>query len=310
MKDSVSIIVPVLNEEKNILVLYEKLKANLKNVRYEILFINDGSTDDSEKIIRKLTKKDKSVKLVNLSRNFGHQAAISCGIDYAGANAAIIMDCDLQDPPELIPAMIKKWQGGYDVVYGIRKSRKGESYFKLISANIFYNVLNILSGTSIPKNVGDFRLISAKVLAVVKTTREYHRFIRGIISWAGFKQIGIEYNRKERIFGYSKYNTFRMLQFAFDAMFSFSFFPLRIALLMGLTSAFGAIVYIFYTLYLSSEGVTVRGWPSTIVIILFLGSVQLVSIGIVGEYIGRIYQEVKKRPIYIVSSMTGSKNSK
>lgn len=305
----ISIVIPVLNEERNIPILYSQIKETLPNTASEIIFVNDGSQDLSQKVIEDLTQKDKNVKLINLSRNFGHQIAITCGLDFSCGEAAVIIDADLQDPPKIIPKMIEKWQQGYDVVYGIRKSRRGENFIKIATASIFYSLINLLSGTKIPQNVGDFRLISRKVIDVLKTTREYQRFLRGMISWVGFAQTGIVYHRNKRYSGKSKYTTISMIKLAIDAILSFSFFPLRIASYLGIITAIGALLFIFYTLYLKAGGTTVKGWSSTIVIILFLGSVQLITIGIIGEYLGRIYEEVKKRPLYIIQSAKGFKKT-
>jgi len=304
-KLTISVIVPVLNEEKNIPVLYRRLTTSLDTFNYEILFVNDGSTDKSEDEIQKLRVKDKNVKLINLSRNFGHQMAITCGIDHVMGDAAIIIDSDLQDPPEIIPKMIIKWQEGFDVVYGVRKERKGESPLKLITANFFYALIRLLSGTKIPQNVGDFRLISRNIIEVLKTSREYQRFLRGIISWAGFKQTGINFTRDRRYAGNSKYTTFAMIKLAIDALLSFSFLPLRIASILGLLTTTVSVGLLVYSLYVTAEGRTVRGWSSLIVTMLFLGSVQLISLGIIGEYLGRIYEEVKSRPLYVVSKSFG-----
>ncbi|MCR4324826.1 MAG: glycosyltransferase family 2 protein [Candidatus Curtissbacteria bacterium] len=308
-KKTISIVIPILNEEKNIPVLYKEVIKNVEGFNREFIFINDGSTDRSAEIINKLREKDKSVKLVNLSRNFGHQIAITCGVDMAGGDAAIIMDADLQDPPTVIPKMIKKWQEGYDVVYGKRLKREGESYFKLWTARAFYSLINLLSGTKIPDNVGDFRLISKNVIEVLKVTREYQRFLRGMISWVGFDQTAVQFKRARRYSGKSKYSTLSMVKLGVDALLSFSFFPLRIASFLGIATATGAIGFIFYTLILTAGGTTVKGWPSTIVLMLFLGSIQLITIGIIGEYLGRIYEEVKKRPLYIIRSTVGIKRN-
>lgn len=305
----ISIVVPVLNEDKNIPILYKELKDQLINYQFEIIFVNDGSSDASQKIIENFSSKDPRVKLINLSRNFGHQIAITCGIDYSQGDAAIVIDADLQDPPKLMPKMLQKWEEGYDVVYGIRKRRKGETILKITTANIFYKIINLLSGTKIPQNVGDFRLISKNVIEVLRTTREYQRFLRGMITWIGFSQIGIEYERDRRHFGKSKYSTLSMIRLAIDALLSFSFFPLRIASFLGIATAFGALIFIFYALYVTAKGITVRGWSSTIVIMLFLGSIQLIALGIIGEYLGRIYEEVKKRPLYIIHSSLGFNTS-
>ena len=301
----ISLVIPVMNEESSLRHLYNTLKKILQKYKYEIIFVNDGSDDDSALIIEKLHRKDIQVKMISLSRNFGHQMAITCGLDYASGDVAIIMDADLQDPPALITRMMGKWREGYDVVYGIRRLRRGENGFKLITARLFYLIINKLSRTKIPQSVGDFRLISKNVITILKHTREYQRYLRGIISWVGFKQIGIEYSRDKRFAGKSKYNSWAMVTLGMDALLSFSFFPLRIASLVGSLSAIGAFIYILYALFITALGLTVKGWSSTVVLILFLGSVQLISLGIIGEYLGRIYEEIKHRPMYIINSMVG-----
>lgn len=301
----ISIVIPVLNEENNLPILYKDLKQNLKNYRHEIIFVNDGSKDNSSEIIQKLRFKDENVKLINFSRNFGHQIAITCGLDFALGDIVIVMDADLQDPPALIQTFISKWREGYDVVYGIRSIRKGENFDKIIMANIFYKIINFISPTKIPSNVGDFRLVTKRVVNVLRQTREYQRFLRGMVSWIGFRQIGIEYEREKRYSGNSKYSSIRMLKLALDALLSFSLFPLRIASLLGVLTAIGAVIYILYTLFITLEGKTVRGWSSTVVLILFLGSVQLMSLGIIGEYLGRMYEEIKRRPLYIIDFTLG-----
>jgi len=301
----ISVVVPVLNEELSIKEFYQQLVNNIETYEYEIIFVNDGSKDKSQQIINDLRQKDKKVKLINLTRNFGHQIAITCGIDHSNGDAVIIIDADLQDPTSMIPKMIRKWQKGFDVVYGIRKERLGENLIKIITAKIFYKLVYLLSGKKIPENVGDFRLISKQVVQTLKTTREYQRFLRGIISWMGYKHTGLFYRRQQRYAGETKYSTYSMIKLALDALLSFSFFPLRIASILGAITAFGAVGMIFYALYVQSIGQTVKGWSSTMVIILFLGSVQLITIGIIGEYLGRIYEEVKRRPLYIISSKIG-----
>ena len=306
----ISVIVPVLNEENNIPILYKRIKKNLDSFRYEIIFVNDGSTDQSQIIIEGLIVNDKNVKLVNLSRNFGHQIAISCGIDYAQGDAAVIIDADLQDPPEVIPAMIEKWQKGFDVVYAVRKAREGESILKKLTASIFYRLMRVLSGTKIPLDTGDFRLISKKVILVLRRTREYQRFMRGLVSWVGFSQVGIEFTRDKRFSGKTKYPLFSMIKFALDGILSFSLIPLRIVSIMGIVTVAILLLLIFYSLYRTMIGQTVPGWASTTIIILFLGSIQLISIGIIGEYLGRIYEEVKGRPLYIIDSVLGIGDSR
>ena len=313
MKDNsegklISLIIPVLNEEKNLTILYERVRKNLKGFKYEIIFVNDGSYDQSQKVIEKIISGDKSVKLINLSRNFGHQIAISCGIDYVQGDAAVIIDADLQDPPEIIPAMLKKWQEGFDVVYAVRKAREGESILKKLTASIFYRLMRILSGTKIPLDTGDFRLISKKVILVLRKTREYQRFMRGLVSWVGFSQCGIEFTRDKRFSGKTKYPLFSMIKFAIDGILSFSLMPLRIVSIMGIVTVAILLILLIYSLYRTITGQTVPGWASTTVIILFLGSIQLISIGIIGEYLGRVYEEVKRRPLYIIDSIV-SKNS-
>lgn len=306
----ISIIVPVLNEEENLRPLYNRIMKNIKGYKYELIFVNDGSTDSSEQVIHKFRKVDHNVKLINLSRNFGHQIAVSCGIDFSQGDAAIILDADLQDPPEIIPKMIQRWKEGYDIVYGKRTSRKGENPFKIITANLFYKLIYLLSGKKIPENVGDFRLISKRVINVLKETREYQRFVRGIISWTGYRQVGVEFKREKRFSGKSKYTIVSMIKLALDALFSFSFFPLRIASYLGILTAVGTVMLIFYTLFVTAQGTTVKGWSSTIVTILFLGGIQLIAIGIIGEYLGRIYEEVKRRPLYIIDNSFGINTNK
>ena len=215
------------------------------------------------------------------------------------------MDADLQDPPEIIPLMIKKWQEGFDVVYAIRKVREGESILKKLTASIFYRLMRVLSGTKIPLDTGDFRLISKKVILVLRRTREYQRFMRGLVSWVGFSQSGIEFTRGKRLSGKTKYPLFSMIKFALDGILSFSLLPLRIVSMMGIVTVAILILLIFYSLYRTITGQTVPGWASTTVIILFLGSIQLISIGIIGEYLGRVYEEVKRRPLYIIDSTLG-----
>src|SRR3989338_9123611 len=311
MQDNlISIIIPVLNEEKNISILYERIRKNLKGFKYEIIFVNDGSNDYSQKDIEKLINNDKNIKLINLSRNFGHQIAISCGIDYAQGDAAIIIDADLQDQPEIIPQMIKKWQEGFDVVYAVRKAREGERVLKKLTASIFYRLMRILSGTKIPLDTGDFRLISKKVILVLRRTREYQRFMRGLVSWVGFSQVGIEFTRDKRFSGKTKYPLFSMIKFALDGILSFSLMPLRIVSIMGIVTVAILLLLIIYSLYRTIIGQTVPGWASTTVIILFLGSIQLISVGIIGEYLGRVYEEVKRRPLYIIDSVIGFKTSR
>lgn len=301
----ISVIVPFLNEEANLKILYKRLIKTLSGFGYEIIFINDGSSDSSQDIVEDIIKKDSQVKLINFSKNFGHQVAVSCGLDFASGDAVVIIDADLQDPPELIPEMIKKWQEGFDVVYAKRKYRDGETIFKKLSAKIFYRLLNMLSGTKIPVDTGDFRLISKRVVLNLRRTKEYRRFLRGIVSWIGFPQTGVEFVREKRHGGKSHYTPIAMIKLAIDATLSFSIVPLRLASFMGVFTVIFAVSFAAFAFYRNTIGETVRGWSSTVFIILFLGSIQLIAIGIIGEYLGRIYEEVKKRPLYIIDSVSG-----
>lgn len=310
-KKLISIVVPCFNEEDNIKEMYKRLKQTtlgLDSFSFELIFINDGSIDNSEKIILALNKQDKLVKLISFSRNFGHQIAISAGIENAKGEAVIIIDSDLQDPPEILPNLIEKWLKGFDVVYAIRKKRKGESYFKLWTANLFYKLINKISPVKIPLNVGDFRLIDKKVAKSLASIKERNRFVRGLTSWIGFRQTGIYYTRNERFHGKTKYPLFGMLKFAIDGIASFSTFPLRLASIFGFLFVILSLIFIVYALiskyYLRN---VLPGWTSIIIIFSFFSGVQFIILGIYGEYIGRIYEEVKARPLYIIKKKIGFK---
>ncbi len=301
-----SIVVPVYNEEEVLPVFYKRLRGSMDslNDEYEIVFINDGSNDSSLKIIRGFQEKDRRIKILDFSRNFGHQAAITAGMDYAQGRAVVIIDADLQDPPEVIPSFIKKWKEGYDVVYGIRKERKGESFFKKFSAAMFYRILRKLTDMNVPVDAGDFRLLNREVVEVLKRIRERNRYIRGLISWAGFKQIGVFYAREERFAGKTKYSLKKMLKLAIDGIISFSSFPLRIATYLGTGVAIASFIYTIYAIFIHFfTEQTVAGWTSLIVAILFIGGLQLICLGLLGEYIGRINDEAKKRPLYIIKKV-------
>jgi len=307
LKNSVySIVVPVFNEEEVLNEFYKRLTIAMDKLKekYEIIFVNDGSTDNSLEIMKKLHSNDKRIKIISFSRNFGHQMAITAGIDYASGEAVVTIDADLQDPPEMIPELIKKWKEGYDVVYGVRKKREGESFFKKATASIFYRLLNRVTDINIPLDAGDFRLMDRKVVNNLKQIREKNRYIRGLTSWIGFKQIGVLYKREKRFAGYTKYPLRKMLKFAFNAIFSFTNFPLKIATYFGFLVAGLSFLYLIYVLILKIfMNATIQGWASLIVAVLFLGGVQLICIGIIGEYIGRIGEEVKKRPLYIIEEI-------
>lgn len=304
MKELISIIVPMYFEEEVAEECYSRLTsiAALSNLHYEIIFINDGSTDKTLEILEKIAKSDPAVKVISFSRNFGHQIAVTAGINKAQGDALIIIDADLQDPPELIPKMIRLWKDGYDVVYAKRKKRDGETWFKLFTAKVFYQLLNKMTNVAIPEDTGDFRLIDRKVAEVFKRMPEKNRFVRGMISWLGFKQIPIEYERKERFAGTTKYPLKKMLKFACDGIFSFSSKPLKLVGYLGFFAvmiAFGTFIYSIIN-RLTGNGHLVSGWTSIITSITFLGGVQLLSIGVLGEYISRIYEESKGRPLYII----------
>jgi polyisoprenyl-phosphate glycosyltransferase len=299
----ISVIVPVFNEEKNLIPLMERLSVVLKEMKvaYEILFVDDGSRDQSRKIIQKLAENDNQVRFICLSRNFGHQVALSAGIDHCKGRTAVLMDADLQDPPELIPGLFAKSQEGFEVVYARRRARKGEGWLKRFTARIFYRMLSRITSISIPLDTGDFRILDRKVIEVLRQMPEQQKFLRGQIAWAGFRQTFLEYDRDERHGGKTKFTWFRMIRFAIDGITSFSDFPLRVATIAGFIvsgMAFILILYAFYSYYFL-EG-NEPGWASTIVSVLFIGGIQLIGIGIIGEYIARMSSNVRNRPLYIV----------
>lgn len=305
----ISIIIPCFNEEQVIektIKVFSNLILESRNYKFEIIFINDGSTDKTQDIIEQAIDKYHFIKLISLSRNFGHQKAVSCGLDHSNGDGAVIIDADLQDPPILIFDMLKKWEEGYDVVYGKRLTRKGESFFKLFSAEWFYKILNYLTEVKIPKNTGDFRFISKNVIEKLKEMPEQHRFIRGMVAWVGFKQYALSYNRDPRYAGETKYPLKKMVKLALDGIFSFSNIPLRVTFYIGCFILFLSIILLFYIFYLRFfTDNWVEGWTAIMTSIIFLGGIQLIFIGIIGEYIGRIYDSVKKRPLYIISDKKG-----
>lgn len=300
----ISIVVPMYFEEEVAKECYTRLSNVVikNNLDYELIFVNDGSTDKTLQILEELAKKDSHVKVISFSRNFGHQIAVTAGIDKSKGDAVIIIDADLQDPPELIPQMIRLWEEGNDVVYGKRKKRDGESLFKLTTAKLFYRVLNKMSSVEIPMDTGDFRIIDRKVVEALKKMPEHNRFLRGMSSWIGFKQIPLEYERKERFAGETKYPLKKMIKFAEDGIFSFSSKPLKLVEHLGFDSILVSLVVFIYLLIKISLGTSVSsiGWITTLTVACFIGGIQLISVGIVGEYIARIYDESKCRPLYIV----------
>lgn len=301
-----SIIVPLYNEEAVIKESYRRLTAALGGLEYELLFVNDGSRDRTAVLAREICDSDKRVKLISFSRNFGHQPAITAGMNYAGGDAIIVIDADLQDPPELIPLMIEKWREGYEVVYGKRTRRKGETVFKKITAKAFYRVLNALTDVEIPVDVGDFRLIDRKVCQALKSLPERNRYVRGLVSWVGFKQTFVEYVRDERFAGETKYPLKKMLKFAGDGLTAFSYKPLKISTFLGGILSGVSFLYLLVIICRKLFGdVGITGWASTMAVILFFNGITLVMLGIIGEYIGRIFDETKGRPIYIVGETVG-----
>lgn len=303
MRPLISIIVPLFNEELVIAEMYSRLTQVLNNANfdYEILLINDGSRDKTLSVARDICAADRNVKLISFSRNFGHQVAITAGIDKASGHAVVIIDADLQDPPELIPKMVDKWTEGYQVVYGARRKREGERLFKRLTASLFYRILRRMTLVDIPVDTGDFRLIDRRIVEQLKQMRERTRFVRGMVSWVGFKQCKLEYVREKRLAGETKYPFKKMLKFALDGILSFSQVPLKFASAFGFICSgisFLALVYGLIIKYLFPQQ-AIPGWASIFVGLLFLGGVQLICLGVLGEYLGRIYEEVKQRPLYI-----------
>lgn len=301
---TISVIIPVFNEEKNISSVYNRCISVLDSIGedYELIFINDGSTDTTFQLIYQLSESDARIKYINLSRNFGHQIAVSAGLDACNGSYAVIIDADLQDPPELISNLYTKAQEGFDVVYAKRQLRKGETFFKSVTAKFFYRLLKKITTINIPLDTGDFRIISRKVINVLKQMPEQQKFLRGQIAWVGFKQTAVEYQREERTAGTSGYTVKKMIRLAMDGITSFSNLPLRIATVAGFIVSgitFCVALYALYARFISKD--YVPGWTSIIISVLFIGGVQLISIGIIGEYISRISSNVRNRPLYVIS---------
>jgi dolichol-phosphate mannosyltransferase len=295
--------VPIYNEIDSLPELYHRVKGVMESSgeTWELLLVDDGSTDGSMDKIRELAEADKHVRPVIFARNFGHQIAVTAGLDYARGEAIVIIDADLQDPPEVILELAEKWREGYEVVYAVRAEREGESWFKKFTAALFYRIIFRITDVKIPLDTGDFRLIDRKVVNVMNSMRERHRFLRGMAAWVGFKQIGVEYKRAARYAGETKYPFRKMLRLALNAITSFSYFPLQVATYFGFISASLAILAIPVVAILRMIGSQFFGGQATTLIsVLFLGGVQLISLGILGEYIGRLYDEAKGRPLYIV----------
>lgn len=298
-----SVIIPIFNEEENIRLLHQRLCGVMQKIDspFELIFVNDGSKDNSMALIKLLANEHSNVKYVDFSRNFGHQIAVSAGIDVAKGDAVVIIDADLQDPPELIIEMHQKWKEGYEVVYAKRRARKGENFLKKFTAKMFYRILNKITSFNIPLDTGDFRIIDKKIVEVLKSMPEQQKFLRGQISWAGYKQTYVEYDRDSRNAGETGYTYKKMIRFALDGITSFSDAPLKLASLMGFIVsgvAFLMILYALYARFISRD--YVPGWTSLMLAVLFIGGIQLICIGMIGEYISRIANNIKNRPLYIV----------
>ncbi len=301
-KPTYTIIAPIYNEVENIPLLYTRVSEVMAQTGepWEFVMVDDGSSDGSTEAILELKAQDEKVKPVIFARNFGHQIAVTAGLDYSRGEAVIIIDADLQDPPEAILDLIQKWKEGFEVVYAVRSKRVGETWFKLFTASAFYRLIQRITDVNIPMDTGDFRLLDRKVVQVLNGMREKHRFLRGMSVWVGFKQTGVEYERAERFAGETKYPLKKMIRFASDAITGFSFFPLQLAMYLGFITAGISFISILVVIVLRLSGSQAFfGQATTLIAVLFLGGVQLISIGLLGEYIGRLYDEAKGRPLYI-----------
>lgn len=304
-----SVVIPCMNEEEVLSKTNQRLVTVLERacLSFEIIYVDDGSADSTAELLRELQSNDARIRVVRLSRNFGHQIAITAGLEHACGDAVVIIDADLQDPPEVILEFLAKWQDGYHVIYGVRVAREGETAFKLWTAKFFYRFISRLSDTRIPLDTGDFRLMDRKVVDSLLSMPERDRFVRGMVSWLGFSQTAVAYRRAPRVAGVTKFSLFKMVRFALDGIFSFSILPLRVATWTGIAASGLAIFGIFAVLLEKILGVAglVKGWSSTMIAELFIGGVQLICMGIIGEYVGRIYGESKRRPLYVVHERMG-----
>jgi len=298
-----TVAVPVFNEVESLPELYQRVREAMGTLGedWELILVDDGSTDGSADVIQDLAKKDAHVRPVIFARNFGHQIALTAGLDYSRGAAVIVMDADLQDPPEVIPELIGKWREGYEVVYAVRKRRQGETFFKKLTASLFYRLINRITDVNLPLDAGDFRLLDRKVVDTLNRMREKHRFPRGMTVWVGFRQIGVPYERAARFAGETKYPFSKMFLLAINAITSFSYFPLQLATYFGFICAGVSALAIPIVIALRLAGnQAFFGQASTLIAVLFLGGVQLISLGIIGEYLGRLYDEARDRPLYIV----------
>lgn len=303
-----SVVVPVYNEVEGIDAFHERCSAVMRSIgdSYEVLYVDDGSTDGSWDALVMLSQSDPHVRLIRFSRNFGHQTAISAGIEHASGDTVTVIDADLQDPPEVIAEFVRKWREGADIVYGVRTERRGETRFKLLTARAFYRLMRALSDVAMPVDAGDFRLLSRRAADALVSMPEHHRYVRGMVAWLGFEAVPVEYVRDARFAGVTKYPLSKMVRFAADGILAFSVRPLRLATWIGLAVSFAAFVTAIALVVMRlAGGVVVQGWTSTAVLILLLSGVQLLTIGALGEYIGRIYTEVRGRPLYLVRERRG-----
>jgi glycosyltransferase involved in cell wall biosynthesis len=309
----ITYIFPIYNEEENIPLLYKTLGKAVSSINQkyliEIIFVNDGSKDRSLHLLKEIQSVDPRIRIIDFARNFGHQIAVTAGLDYSTGDAAIIMDSDLQDPPRVSLELIEKWEEGYDVVYAQRKSRK-DKFLKKLSADLFYRTLQKLAEIDIPRNTGDFRLVDRKVINQLKLFKEHNRFLRGMVSYVGYKQIAVQFDRDERNAGVTGYPLKKMVQFAYDGIFSFSSSPLKAISRLGFGIALLSILGIIYALFVFAFGQSVEGWTFTVISIFFIGGIQLIMLGVLGGYIGRIYTEVQDRPLYGIASIVETKDKK
>lgn len=306
---SISVVAPAYNEQEVLEEFYKRVTRVLSDLgcQYEIVLVNDGSKDNTLALMRELHQNDSHLTIVDLSRNFGKEIALSAGLDHTRGDVVVILDADLQDPPELIPTMLDAWREGHDIVYAVRTQREGETWFKKASANAFYKVIQRVSNIYIPRNTGDFRLMSRRAILEMGKLRESHRFMKGLFAWIGFPSKPIYYRRDARVAGTTKWNYWKLINLAIEGVTSFSIAPLKVATYAGLGVAFLALSYAAVIIWKTlMYGEAVRGYPSLMVVVLFLGGVQLISVGVLGEYIGRIFDETKRRPLYLINNVLPS----